>query len=324
MKAAYFEKTGGVEVLEFGERPDPICGVNDVLIRVRATSLDRFDIYGREASHGMRWPLPHVGGGDIAGHIAEIGVGARESFPQLKVGDAVFALGRHAHAEVAAAPAILTLPVPKGWSFESAAALPMAGRTAFDALNRIRIRSGEDVLIVAGASGVGSYAIQIARTAGCRVITTVGSEDKFAKALETGAHEVINHYTEDGAARVKGFTNGSGVHAVLDHVGTPMFDAAFESLRPNGRFVSTGVTAGHKASLHLGKLFFKGIELHGIGRADQPSMRKSIEGLVALAERGLLKPVVHTTFPLEQIAEAHRLMESSRFFGKIVLTVAGT
>ena len=321
MRAAFFDETGGSEVMRYGDRPDPTCGTDEVLIRVRASSLDRVDIYGREGSHGMRWPTPHIGGGDIAGHIVAIGPGARERFPALTVGDQVMALGRHAHAQLAVASAALTFPIPKGISVENAAALPMAGRTAYEALRRVRIQLGDEVLIVAGGSGVGSYAIQIARAAGCRVLTTVGSEEKKQRARELGAHEVIDHYKEDVAARVKALTQGAGVNVVLDHVGAPMWDAAFESLRPQGRFISTGVTAGHKASLHLGKLFVKGIELHGIGRPDQMVMRNSILELSKLVELGLIKPVVHAVFPISRIVEAHQLMESSRFFGKIVLTI---
>jgi NADPH2:quinone reductase len=322
MRAAFHLEVGGPEVLRVEEQPDPRPGPNDVLIRVHATSLDRVDVYGREGSHGMRWPTPYVGGRDIAGTIVEIGAEAAKSFPALTVGSAVMAMGDRAHAELALAPALLTFPLPSGLDFVSAAALPTAGRTAYVAMmERLEVRPGEDVLVFAGGSGVGSFGIQIARAAGCRVITTVGSAEKQQKARDLGAHEAIDHYTEDVAARVKELTGGAGVHAVLDHVGTPVWDAAFASLRPFGRFVTTGVTAGHRVSLHLGQMFVKGTKFMGIGRAERPESRRQLLELIRLVERGQVKPVVHATFPLERIADAHRLMEASTFFGKIVLTV---
>ena len=323
MRAAFIEQTGGLEVLKIGEQPDPKPGANDVLIRVRASCLDRVHLYAREGSHGMRGvPKPYIAGQDMAGEILEIGAGAAAAFPKLKIGDKVVAMGGGAHAELAVAPAMMTFPLPKGLDYAAAAAIPTAGRPAYQSLiYRARIAPGEDVMIVAAGSGVGSFGVQIARATGCRVIATVGSEEKKAKAIEAGAHEVINHYKEDIAARVKELTGGAGVHAILDHIGTATWEASFASLRPFGRFVTTGVTSGHKAELHLGQLFTKGVELHGVGRVDAAQNRKALGELLTLVERGLVKPIIQASFPIEKIAEAHKLMESSAFFGKIVLTL---
>lgn len=323
MRAAYIETTGGLEVLKVGEQPRPKPGPNDVLIRVHASCLDRVHVYAREGSHGMKGvPKPYVAGQDMAGEIVEVGAGAAASYPELKVGARVVALGGGAHAEFAVAPAVMTFLLPQNLDFAQAAAIPTAGRTAYQSLiHRARIAPGEDVLIVAGGSGVGSFGIQIARATGCRVITTVGGEEKMAKALAAGAHAAIDHYKEDVAARVKALTGGTGVHAVLDHVGTSTWESSFAAMRPFGRFVTTGVTAGHKAELHLGQLFTKGVELHGIGRPDPAQNRRSLGGLLTLVERGQVRPIIDTIFPLEKIAEAHQLMESSAFFGKIVLTI---
>ena len=283
--------------------------------------MDRLDIYGREGSHGVKRPLPHIGGRDIAGEIVEIGAEAAGKYPGIAAGAAVVACGTAAHSQFAVAPALLAFPLPRGCSFVQAAAIPTAGFSAYNALaNRARIKAGEDMLIVAGGSGVGSFGIQIARAAGCRVLTTVGSEDKIAKAEALGA-EVINHYKEDVAARVRELTGGEGVHVVLDHVGAPMWRAAMDSLRPYGRFVTTGVTAGHLAQIHLGQVFVKGIEIHGVGRPDDYQIRGIMQGLLALVDKGLVKPVVHAEVPLAQIADAHRMMEASTFFGKIVITM---
>lgn len=323
MRAAFHTEQGGVDVLRVGDLPDPTPGPNDVLVRVRATALDRVDVYWREGSHGMRVTPPHIGGRDMAGVVVAVGDAARLTYPDLVPGADVVAIGMHgAHAELAVAPAVRTFPLPAGCTYELAAAIPTAGRSAYDALiNRAQIRPGDDVLVFAGGSGVGSFGIQIARAAGCRVITTVGSDDKRASAIELGAETVINHYREDIVARIREHTAGAGVHVVLDHVGAPVFADAIRSLRPFGRYVTTGVTAGHLAELHLGRVFEKGLSVLGVGRPDDQRMRQVLTGLFRLVEQGSVRPVVHEVFPLARIADAHRLMESSDFFGKIVLSV---
>lgn len=323
MLAAFHAEIGGPEVLQVAAFPDPVCGPNDVLIRVRASSLDRLDIYSRDGSHGMKRQLPHIGGRDIAGDVIELGSEVARYPRDFEVGTSVVALGPNgSHSELATAPALLTFPIPQRLSLEQAAAIPTAGRSAYDALiNRVKVQAGEDVLVIAGGSGVGSFGIQIARAAGARVFTTVGSDDKREPAMQLGAEAVINHYSEDISARVQEFTDGRGVHVVLDHVGSPVWDAAFASLRPYGRFVTTGVTAGARAALHLGQLFTKGVALHGVGRPDDNYLRQVMLGLLRLIDRGLVTPVVHATVPLEEIRRAHEMMEASSFFGKIVITM---
>lgn len=306
-----------------GEVPDPAPGPTDVLIRVKAAALDRVDVYWREGSHGMRVTPPHIGGRDVAGTVVAVGEAAQRTYPDLVPGADVVAIGRRGtHAELAVVPAVWTLPLPPGCSYEEAAAVPTAGRSAYDALvNRAAIRPGEDVLIFAGGSGVGSFGIQIARAAGCRVITTVGRSEKRSRALDLGAVAVIDHYREDIVTRIRDLTAGAGVHVVLDHVGAPVFAAAIRSLRPFGRYVTTGVTAGHLAELHLGRVFEHGLSVLGVGRPDEQRVRQVLTELFRLVAQGSVGPVVHEVFPLDRIAEAHRLMESSDFFGKIVLSV---
>jgi NADPH:quinone reductase len=323
MLAAFHAEIGAPEVLQVAEFPDPVCGPNDVLIRVRASSLDRLDIYSRDGSHGMKRQLPHIGGRDIAGDVIELGSEVARHSRDFEVGTSVVALGpKGSHSELATAPALLTFPIPQRLSLEQAAAIPTAGRSAYDALiNRVKVQAGEDVLVIAGGSGVGSFGIQIARAAGARVFTTVGSDDKRQPATQLGAEAVINHYSEDISARVQELTDGRGVHVVLDHVGSPVWDAAFAALRPCGRFVTTGVTGGARASLHLGQLFTKGVALHGVGRPDDNYLRQVMLGLLRLIDRGLVTPVVHATVPLEEIRRAHEMMEASSFFGKIVITM---
>ena len=318
MRAAYHESQGGLDVLRVGELPDPEPGPGDVLIRVKATSMDRVDVYWREGSHGMklRWPQ-HVGGRDIAGVVEEVG----SQVETVAVGDRVVASGERTHASLALAPAELAFPLPGGISFEAGGATPTAGRSAHQALvEKAQIQSGESVLVMAAGSGVGSFGIQIARAMGCRVIATAGTAEKRAQAVALGAELAIDHYTDDIVAAVREATDGRGVEVVLDHVGTPVFAAAVRSLAPEGRFVTCGVTAGHIGELHLGQLFVKGITLMGVGRPDNQRIAATMRGLLNLIDQGQVTPEIAAVFPLEEIAQAHRLMESSEFFGKIVLT----
>ena len=317
MRAAFHESQGGLDVLRVGELPDPEPGPHDVLIQVRATSMDRVDVYWREGSHGMRlrWPQ-HVGGRDIAGVVEVVGA----EVTTVAVGDRVVASGERTHASMALAPAELTFPLPDGISSEAGGATPTAGRSAHQALiEKAQIQPGETVLVMAAGSGVGSFGIQIARAMGCRVIATAGSADKRARAVELGAELAIDHYSDYIVAAVREATDGRGVNVVLDHVGTPVFAAAIRSLAPEGRFVTCGVTAGHMGELHLGQLFVKGITLMGVGRPDNQRIAATMRGLLAMIAQGQVTPVIAATFALEEIADAHQLMESSDFFGKIVL-----
>lgn len=317
MRAAYHESQGGLEVLRVGELPDPEPGPHDVLIQVRATSMDRVDVYWREGSHGMklRWPQ-HVGGRDIAGVVESVG----SQVTAVAAGDRVVASGERTHATRALAPAELTFRLPDGISFETGGATPTAGRSAHQALiEKARIQAGETVLVMAAGSGVGSFGIQIARAMGCRVIATTGSADKRAQAVALGAELAIDHYNDDIVTAVREATDGRGVDVVLDHVGTPVFAAAVRSLAPEGRFVTCGVTAGHMGELHLGQLFVKGITLMGVGRPDNQRIGATMRGLLAMIEADQVAPVIAEVFGLDEIAKAHQLMESSDFFGKIVL-----
>ena len=317
VRAAYHEAQGGLEVLRVGELPDPEPGPHDVLIQVKATSMDRVDVYWREGSHGMklRWPQ-HVGGRDISGVVEAVG----SQVTTVAAGDRVVASGERTHATLALAPDELVFPLPERISFEAGGAIPTAGRSAHQALiEKAQIQSEETVLVMAAGSGVGSFGIQIARAMGCRVIATAGTAAKRAKAVELGAELAIDHYNDDIVGAVREATDGKGVDVVLDHVGTPVFAAAVRSLAPEGRFVTCGVTAGHMGELHLGQLFVKGITLMGVGRPDDQRIAATMKGLLGMIAQDQVAPVVAAVFALDEIAEAHQLMESSDFFGKIVL-----
>ncbi len=312
MKAVYLTETGSPDVLRYGELPEPSHGPNDVLIRVRACSLNRLDVFTREGSHGTRIAPPHVLGGDIAGEVVRIGEGVEG----VRLGDHVIANGRGGYAQVAVARGDHVYPLPERCTFDEGATLPVAGLTAWQmVMNRARVHPGESVLITAAGSGVSSFAIQLCRTLGARVITTASSAEKVEKACTLGAEAGINYTREDILERVRAFTGGQGVDVVLEHVGTPVWNACFESLKPGGRFVTCGVTAGHRVELHLGRVFSRGLTIMGVGRGTPDDMRAFLK----VVAQGKVQGVVFRTFPLAKAAEAHRVMEASSFFGKLVL-----
>jgi NADPH:quinone reductase len=312
MKAVYLREVGSPEVLIYGELPEPAVGLNDLLIRVKACSLNRLDVFTREGSHGTRITPPHVLGGDFAGEVVQAGEGV-EGFQS---GDQVIANGRGGYAELAVARVDRVYPLPTRCTFDQGATLPVAGLTAWQmVMNRARVRPGEAVLITAAGSGVSTFAIQLCRTLGARVITTASSAEKLAQACALGAEAGINYRREDILERVRAFTDGEGVDVVLEHIGTPVWNACFESLKPGGRFVTCGVTAGHRVELHLGRVFSRGLTIMGVGHGTPADMRAFLK----VVEQGKVQGVVHRTFPLAEAAEAHRMMEASSFFGKLVL-----
>ena len=317
MRAAFHETEGGLEVLQYGELPDPEPGPNDVLVRVHATSMDRLDVFTREGSHGQGVVGDrYIGGRDFAGVVEGFGSEVRG----FEVGQRVFGTASATHAELALASTAGTFPIPDNLSFDEAGSAPTSGRSAHGALiQKARIEAGETVLVIAAGSGVGSFALQIAKASGCQVIATAGSAEKCQQALDLGADAAINHYDEDIAARVRELTGGRGVEVVCDSVGTPVWRASTDSMAPEGRFVTCGVTAGHLASIHLGRLFTMGHAYMGIGRPGPSETRRTLTGLLHMLEQGSIRSIVHARFPLSDIAQAHELMEASTFFGKIVL-----
>jgi NADPH:quinone reductase len=312
MKAVYLTETGLPDVLQFGELPEPSVGPNDVLIRVRACSLNRLDVFTREGSHGTRITPPHVLGGDFAGEVVRVG----EAVETYQPSDQVIANGRGGYAQLAIAAGDHVYPLAQGCTFDEGATLPVAGLTAWQmVMNRARVRPGESVFITAAGSGVGTFAIQLCRILGARVITTASSAEKLEKARALGAEAGIDYTREDILERVRAFTGGEGVDVVLEHVGTPVWHACFESLKPGGRFVTCGVTAGHRVELHLGRVFSRALTIMGAGRGTPDDMRAFLK----VVAQGKVRGIVSKAFPLAQAVEAHRMMEASSFFGKLVL-----
>lgn len=315
MKAVFIPETGGPEVLTYGDAPEPETGPADLLVRVRAAALNRRDVFAREGSHGVRPPLPHVPGLEVAGEVAEAGPEARG----FQVGDRVLGRCRSGgYAELARVEAADAYPFPEWMSFEEAACVAVPFGTAWRMLvRRAALQSGEDLLVMAAGSGIGAGAIQLGKLLGARVITTAGSRWKLDKAAELGADAGID-YREfpEFSRKVRDLTGGEGVHVVFEHIGAAVWRECFASLRRGGRFVNSGVTAGHRAELHLGQLWTR--ELTLMGTTMRP--REDMPEIMRLVREGKLRGVVSEVLPLRDAGRAHELMESSRFFGKIVLT----
>ena len=344
MQAVYIEAHGGPEVLTYGERPEPEIEPHQVKVRVRAAALNRLDIYTREGGRGLRrdFPPPLILGGDCSGDVVEAG----NQVSGLKSGDRVVVNPRlscqqcswclsgrddlcarqqfmgsaidGSYAELVAIPAANAHVIAESVSYQEAAAMPTTFLPVWNMLvRRMQLKPWETVLVLSASAGVGTAAIQVAkRVIGARVIATTSTAEKAAKALELGADAVINYNEEDVTERARALTDGAGVDAVVDHVGGDFFSKAFNALRPGGRYGICGATTGVRTELHLGMLFSQQKEIYGAFMGNKEDMRE----IVAMLNRGAIRPVIDRSFPLAEAASAHRAMEETNFFGKLLLT----
>lgn len=317
---------GGPEVLAIDHGPAPRPGPGEVLIRVAAAGVNRPDVLQREG----RYPPPPgasaVLGLEVAGTIAELG----PDVTHWAVGDPVCALlAGGGYAEFAIAPAAQCLPVPEGLTLIEAAAIPETFFTVWaNVFQRGRLQAGETFLVHGGTSGIGTTAIQLAHAFGARVFATAGSDEKCDACRDLGADVAINYRTVDFVEAVKADTSGEGVNLILDMVGGPYIQRNLKALAVEGRLVQIAFLQGSKQELDLMPLMLKRLTLTGStlrsrGVEEKGAIARELQDRVwPLLASGRVRPVVHATFPLDEAAEAHRLMESSRHVGKIVLTVA--
>ena len=298
MKAAYITEPGPADNLVYGDLPDPEPSIGQVLVRVHAASVNRVDVFTREGSHGTRARPRHVPGLDIAGEVVAVGPNAA----RFKTGDRVMGTAAGgAYAQLAVAAETNLAEIPKNLTGEEAAAMPTAFCAAWHCLVcKAGLKLGDTVLVLAAGSGVGSAAIQIAKSSSARVLTTVGADSKVDRAREIGADEVIVHTREDIVERVRALTDNQGADLVYDHVGQATWEASFAALGVGGRYVTNGVTSGHLAQIHLGRLWTRDLSILGT------TMRvpEDIATVVDLAGRGVLKPVIDRVLPLKDAARA--------------------
>ena len=316
---------GGPEVLTVGRRPVPDPEAGEVLVRVHAAGVNRPDVMQRMGQYPPPSGASDIPGLEIAGVVAAVGAGVEE----VGVGDSVCALvtgGGYAEYCVAAAP--LCLPVPHGLDMVHAAALPETFFTVWtNVFDRARLEAGERFLVHGGTSGIGTTAIQLGKAFGASVFATAGSDEKCRFCERLGASTAINYRDEDYVERIASVTDGEGVDVILDMVGGDYLPRNLKCLAVEGRLVQIALQRGPKVQMSLlpimlNRLTVTGSTLRPRSVADKARIASSLrERVWPQLEDGTVRPVVHATYPLAQASEAHRLMESSRHMGKIVLQV---
>lgn len=338
MKAIRFHEFGGPEVLKYEDVPEPVLRKDHVLVRVRACALNHLDLFVRKGIPGIQ--LPHINGSDVAGVVEEVGeyITGIQKGQRVLLAPMIFCnhcqyctsgqqslcrqftvLGAGVdggNCELIAMPQVNVIPIPDWLDFNHAASVPLVFLTAWHMLvSRSQIRPGQTVLVLGASSGVGSAAIQIAKLFNTQVIATAGDERKLAKAKELGADFTIDHYKQTISDEVKKITSKRGVDIVFEHVGQATWKESMKSLRPGGTLVTCGATSGPEASFDIRVLFTRQLSLLGSFMGHMSDLHEVLGHIFAKR----LKPVVDRAFPLSETAEAHRYLESSQMFGKVVL-----
>jgi NADPH:quinone reductase-like Zn-dependent oxidoreductase len=340
MKAVIFRQHGGPEVLEYADVPEPRIRANEVLVEVRACALNHLDIWARKGLPGIDIPLPHILGNDVSGVVREVG----ELVTWVKAGDEVMVqpgvscghceaclsgkdnfcreydiIGYRrdgGYAELVAVPGVNIIPKPAALSWEEAAALPLVTVTAWHMLvTRADVQPGENVLVHAAGSGVGSVAIQIAKLRGARVITTASTDEKLAHARELGADETINYTRDDWPKEVRRLTDRKGVDVVVEHTGAATWPGSISSLKNNGRLVTCGATSGYDARTDLRQVFYRNLSLLGSFMGSKAELLAAMK----FVEEGKIRGVVDRVLPLSDARQAHELIENRAQFGKVIL-----
>jgi NADPH2:quinone reductase len=328
MQAVEISSFGAPEVLRLAERPVPVAGAGEVLIRVSASGVNRPDVLQRTGNYPVPPGASDIPGLEVAGVIAS-GDAAAMAAAGLKVGDRVCALvAGGGYAQWCVAPVGQCLPAPEGLDDIAAASLPETFFTVWsNVFDRGRLQAGETLLVQGGTSGIGVTAIQMAKALGARVIATAGSDDKCAACLSLGADHAINYKTQDFVAAVAELTGGQGVNVILDMVAGAYVGREIECLAEDGRLVIIAVQGGVKAEFNAGlvlrrRLTITGSTLRPRTVEYKATLAKGLrEKIWPHIEAGRIKPEIYKTFPLAQAADAHRLMESSQHIGKLVLTL---
>jgi len=340
MKATIFRTHGGPDVLEYADVPTPSPGPGDVLVRVKACSINHLDIWIRQGIPAYHVQLPHISGCDVAGTVEQLGPGvsglkAGASVvlaPGLSCFECEFCRAGHdnlcatygirgaktdgGYAEFVVARVRDVIPMPSGMSFEEAAAYPLVFLTAWHMLvTRAELRKGETVLVHAAGSGTGHAAIQIAKHIGATVYATVGSDAKAPKAKALGADEVINYHREDFLSRAQALTGKQGVDVVFEHIGPQTWEGSLKALKKNGRLVTCGASSGPGVPLDLRYAFSRQLSILG----SMMGTRAELDQVTELIGRKSLKPVIDTVYPLQEARQAQERMLARDVFGKLLL-----
>jgi NADPH:quinone reductase-like Zn-dependent oxidoreductase len=339
MRAMAFAQPGGAEVLELMDLPAPELDDDEVLVQVKACALNHLDVWVRSGLP-TKIPMPHIGGCEVAGIVAGLGRRVTNFATGQRVlvspgqscmccdwcnqsldscCDQYHIMGYQTQggfAEFAKARACDLFPISEAWSFEEWAAVPLTFVTAWNMLHhRAGLRPNDEVVIFGASSGVGTAAIQIAKVAGAHVFAVAGTEEKLRKAEELGADVLLNYNTQEIGKEVRKRTGGRGADIVFEHIGSAVWQQALKCLGKNGRLVTCGATTGSKVEIDL-RFFFT--QQHAILGAYMGSRHELLQCL-RVVERRLLRPVVDSVFPLEQLRQAQERMEKREMFGKIVI-----
>ena len=323
MKAVRIHEDGGPDVLRYEDAPDPVPGTGQVLVELRAASLNHLDLWIRKGLPSV--PKPRILGADGAGVVVSgdgFTPGDRVVInPGHDLGNGrVSVFGEHSdgtHAELIAVPSSQIYPLPDGIDFEAAAAFPLVFETAYRMLaTKAHLQADEWVLVWGIGGGVSTATLAIAKALDARVIATSSSEDKLARARELGADATFNHETDDVVAGVKDVTDG-GAHVVVDNVGEATWKRSLEAAGPNGRICVCGATTGPNPPANLHRIWWKQLTVFGSTMGSQADF----EAVYELVKSGRAVPVIDEVFALSEAAAAHERLEAGDQLGKIVLRI---
>ncbi len=329
MKAVRIHEDGGPEVLRYEDAPDPEPGPDDVVVELRAASLNHLDVWVRKGLPSV--PKPRILGADGAGVVAAYGAGVRGLElgqpvvinPGIEHGGRISVVGEHrdgTHAELAVVPAANVYPLDERLSFEQAAAFPLVFETAYRMLvTKAALHPGEWVLVWGIGGGVATAAFQIAKALGAKVVCTSSSDEKLARATELGADAAVNHGSGDVKAAVLEATGGHGVDVVVEHVGESTWRTSLDVACQRGRIVVCGATTGPNPPAALHRIWWKELAILGSSMGST----EDFEGAYELVKSGDAKVIVDSVFPLKEARAAHERLEAGEQLGKIVLSIPG-
>jgi zinc-binding alcohol dehydrogenase/oxidoreductase len=319
VKAIRIHDDGGPDVLRYEDAPDPVAKRGEILIELRAASLNHLDLWVRKGLPSV--PKPRILGADGAGIRADTGERVVIN-PGLEQGTRITVVGEHmdgTHAELIAVPETNVYPIPDSLSFEEAAAFPLVFETAWRMLvTKAGLQPNEWVLIWGIGGGVATAALAIVKALGARAVVTSSSDDKLARALELGADATVNHADADVAARIKDATGG-GVDVVIETVGADTWTTSLSVTRPAARICVCGATSGPNPPASLHRIWWKQLTIYG----STMGTRADFEAVLDLVASGRAKPVIDSVFPLSETRAAHERLESGAQLGKVVLTIPG-
>ena len=318
MKAIRIHEDGGPEVLRYEDAPDPDPGPGEVLVRLRAASLNHLDLWIRKGLPSV--PKPRILGADGAGFREDTGERVVIN-PGIEHGERITVVGEHmdgTHAELVAVPEANVYPLPETLSFEEAAAFPLVFETAYRLLvTKAQLQEGEWVLLWGIGGGVAGAGLALAKALGARALVTSSSDEKLQRARELGADATINHATGDVRAAVNEATGGTGVEVVLEHVGEATWQTSLQSARAGGRIAVCGATSGPNPPAALHRIWWKQLTIYG----STMGTRSDFEAAYELVKSGRARPVIDSVYPLADARKAHERLEAGEQFGKVLLTI---